>query len=375
MKRWLIMLGSVLLLVIVIGGIWGYNLYNKIQAFKKPQPPVVVSAIQANIDTWRPELTAVGSVTAHRGADLSAEVDGIVESIRFESGNNVKEGETLVQLRAADEAAKLESLKAAAEFAKITFDRDRAQLEAQAISQSQFDTDAANLKSANAQVAQQQALLDKKTVRAPFAGRVGIRAVDLGQYIKAGDKIVTLQTLDPIHVDFSLPQQALGQIAVNQPVIVRSDSAEKEFQGVITAIDPKVDATTRNVQVRATVKNPEGKLLPGMFVKTVVQVGVPQQYLTLPQTAVTFNPYGETVFVLSEDAAAGSNAKEKVLVAKQVLVTVGPRRGDQVAILKGVENGQQVVTSGQLKLRNGTPVRVDNSVVPSNDPNPKPVEG
>jgi membrane fusion protein (multidrug efflux system) len=376
MKRWLIMVGSVLLLVVVIGGIWGYNLYNKIQGFKKPQPPVAVTAMKADLEEWRPELTAVGSVSAYRGADLSAEVDGIVETIAFESGNNAKQNELLVQLRVADDIAKLESLQASAEFAKITFDRDRAQLEAQAISQSQFDTDAANLKSANAQVAQQQALVNKKTVRAPFAGRVGIRAVDLGQYVKAGDKIVTLQTLDPIHVDFSLPQQALGQIAVNQPVTVRADSADIEFRGTITAIDPKVDASTRNVQVQATLKNPQGKLLPGMFTKVVVDVGAPQQHLTLPQTAVTFNPYGETVFVVAEDSAAApnGNAKEKTLIAKQVLVTVGPTRGDQVAILKGVERGQQVVTSGQLKLRNGTPVAIDNSVVPRNDPNPKPVE-
>jgi len=372
MKRWLIMLGSVLGLVIVIGGIWGYNLYNKIQGFKKPQPPAVVTAAEADVTQWRPELTAVGSVNAYRGADLSAEVDGIVEAIRFESGKDVKQGDVLVQLRAADDIAKLESLKATAEFAKITFERDRAQLEAQAISQSQVDTDAANLKSANAQVAQQQALIDKKTVRAPFAGRVGIRAVDLGQYIKAGDKIVTLQTLDPIFVDFSLPQQALAQIAVSQPVTLHTDVADAEFSGSIAAIDPKVDVTTRNVQVRAMFKNPQGKLLPGMFVKAVVQVGVPQEYLTLPQTAVTFNPYGETVFVVSQEPAPDS--KEKVLIAKQVLVTIGPKRGDQVAILKGVERGQQVVTSGQLKLRNGMPVAINNSVQPSNDANPKPVE-
>jgi membrane fusion protein (multidrug efflux system) len=373
MKRWLIMLGSVLLLVLVIGGIWGFNLYKKIQAFKQPQPPAVVSAVEAQIQEWRPELTAVGSVSAYRGADLSAEVDGIVEAIHFESGNDVKQGRTLVHLRAADDIAKLESLQAAAELAKVTFGRDRAQFEAQAISQSQLDTDAANLKSANAQVAQQQALIDKKIVQAPFAGRIGIRAVDLGQYVKAGDKIVTLQTLDPIHVDFSLPQQALAQIAVTQPITVRAEPDETEFHGTITAIDPKVDASTRNVQVQATLKNPQNKLLPGMFVKVVVQVGVPAQYLTLPQTAVTFNPYGETVFVLTEDQTA-PHGKEKVLIAKQVLVTVGPKRGDQIAILKGVERGQQVATSGQLKLRNGVPVTIDNSVVPTNDANPKPVE-
>jgi membrane fusion protein (multidrug efflux system) len=376
MKRWLIMVGSVLLLVLVIGGLWGYNLNKKIQSFKKPQPPVAVTAMQAKMQEWRSELTAVGTVSAWRGADLSAEVEGIVEAINFESGNNVKQGESLVRLRAADDIAKLESLKASAEYAKITFDRDRAQLEAQAISQSQFDTDAANQRSANAQVLQQQALIDKKTVRAPFAGRVGIRAVDLGQYVKAGDKIVTLQTLDPIHVDFSLPQQSLAQIAVSQPVSVRTDSADAGFEGTITAIDPKVDATTRNIQVQATVKNPQGKLLPGMFARVVVQVGEPQQYLTLPQTAVTFNPYGQTVFVLDQDSSAAPVGKEKetALIAKQVLVTVGPTRGDQVAILKGLEHGQQVVTSGQLKLRNGVAVTVNNSVVPRNDPNPAPAE-
>jgi membrane fusion protein (multidrug efflux system) len=383
MKRWLIMLGSVLVLVVVIGGIWGYNLYNKIQGFKKPLPPTTVTAMKADYQDWRGALSAVGSVKALRGADLSAEVDGVIEAINFESGKDVKAGETLVRLRAQDDVARLNSLQASAEFAKITFDRNRAQFDAQAISQAQLDTDAANLKSANAQVAEQQALVDKKHLRAPFAGRTGIRAVNPGQYVKAGDKIVTLQTLDPIHVDFSQPQQALSQIVVGQTVTVQTDSYPgTKFVGTITAIDPQVDSDTRNVQVQATLNNPQGKLLPGMFANVTIEVGEPQRYLTLPQTAVTFNAYGETVFVVAPanqqqepgTQQASKDAASQPPVAKQVFITVGPTRGDQVAILTGIEAGDEVVTSGQLKLKNGMPVKIDNTVTPSNDPDPKPTE-
>ena len=404
MKRarpWLIMIAIVIAIVLVVGGTWGFNLYKMIQGFKaQGVPKQTVSSLKVGFDEWRPELTAVGSLRAERGADLSSEVAGIVDTIQFKSGDDVKPGQLLLQLRSADDVAHLESLKANAALAEINYNRDKAQFAAEAVSQSVLDTDAANLRSAKAQVAEQQALVDKKLVRAPFAGHLGIRAVDLGQYLAAGTKMVTLQQLDPIYVDFSLPQQNLSQIGIGQKVTALSDTfPDLKFEGVIAAIDPQVDTDTRNVQVRAELKNPEHKLLPGMYANVTIQVGQATRYLTLPQNAITFNPYGETVFIVTtagklqseqdakakaeaqsdkpaakDSAAATPKQDDAQLVSKQVFVTVGPIRGDQIAILKGVNEGDEVVTSGQLKLKTGTAIVINNTVQPANDPNPKPSE-
>ncbi|MGH8539496.1 MAG: efflux RND transporter periplasmic adaptor subunit [Stenotrophobium sp.] len=401
MKRWLVMILAVVALIAILGGIKGWQIYSMVQGYKAMGTPLqTISTIKAEMQEWKPQLSAVGSVRAVRGADLSAEVAGIVDAIQFKSGENVKAGQLLLQLRAGDDIAKLNSLKATENLAQVTYKRDQAQLEAQAISQAQLDNDEANLKSAQAQVVQQQALLDKKTVRAPFAGHLGIRAVDLGQYLNAGTKIVTLQQLDPVFVDVYLPQQSLAQVAAGAKVSVTTDTFPGQtFPGEIEAIDPVVDTDTRNAQIRAAIKNPDHKLLPGMYADLSIQVGEPQHYLTLPQTAITYNPYGETVFVVisesefkaeqeakakadgddgngnkTADSAPAKADDGKKLVAKQVFVTVGPNRGDQVAVLTGLKAGDEVVTSGQLKLKSGTAVRIDNSVQPSDDPNPKPVE-
>jgi membrane fusion protein (multidrug efflux system) len=269
--------------------------------------------------------------------------------------------------------------------------RDLKQLQADAISQAAFDNSAANCKTAKAQMAEQQALVDKKTIRAPFAGQLGIRAVDLGQFLAAGTKIVTLQTLDPIYADFSLPQQDVPQLAVGQSLSATIDAFPGEtFSGEVTALDPLVSADTRNVQVRATLRNPAHRLLPGMFARLEIKSGSAARYLTLPQTAVSYNSYGETIYVLvparefaAEQAKAGGGdaagaaaapLPDDQLVARQAFVTVGPTRGDQVAILKGIKEGDQIVTSGALKLHNGAAVTVDNKVLPSNDAAPKPVD-
>lgn len=389
MKRWLIMIGAVLVVVIAAGGLWGYNLSKKLAAFKAAgQPQQAVTTLRAQPQPWRERLQAVGSVHAVRGADLAAEVAGVVDAIHFESGTDTRTGAVLLELRAGEDRARLDTLKAAAELADSVHRRSRQQFDANIISQSQLDSDAAAQKSARAQVAEQQALLDKKVIRAPFAGHLGIRAVDEGQFVAVGAKLVTLQQLDPIHVDFSLPQQQLASIRDGQAVAVKTDIYPDEvFTGKITAIDPAVDVATRNVQVRATLKNPQRRLLPGMFARVDVEIGAPQSYLTLPETAIAYNPYGETVFVVTtaaqlarESAAKGGGGEPppevdgKALVAKQVFVTTGPRRGDQVAILKGLKPGDQVVTSGQLKLRNGAPLLINNEFQPSNDPAPKPRE-
>lgn len=406
MKRalpWLIMIAIVVAIVAVLGGTKALQIYHMIQGFKaQGVPKQTVSSMKVGFDDWRPQLTAVGSLRAERGADLSAEVSGIVDAIQFKSGDDVKAGQMLLQLRSADDVAHLESLKANAALAETNYNRDKAQFQAEAVSQSVLDTDAANLRSAKAQVAEQQALVDKKFVRAPFAGHLGIRAVDLGQYLAPGTKMVTLQQLDPIYVDFFLPQQNLNQIVVGQKVNALSDTfPDLKFEGTIAAIDPQVDTATRNVQVRAELKNPEHKLLPGMYANVVIEVGQSARYLTLPQNAITFNPYGETVFVVTtaEKLQAEQDAKAKAevqtahdkqadkdggagapkaegaqLVAKQVFVTVGPIRGDQIVILKGVKEGDEIVTSGQLKLKTGTAIEINNAVQPTNDPNPKPSE-
>ena len=402
-KAWLYMGLGVVLLILVVGGIWGYNLFSMIQGFKaQGVPKQTVSTMKAGYDEWHGELAAVGDVRAERGADLSLEVAGVVESIGFKSGDDVKAGQNLLALRSADDVAHLASLKANANLAEIVYKRDQGQLKAGAVSQATLDSDEANMRSAQAQVAEQQALVDKKQLRAPFAGHLGIRAVDLGQYLSPGTKVVTLQQLDPILVDFNVPQQALSQIAVGQAVKASTDTyPDLQFEGEIAAIDPHVDTDTRNVAVRASLKNPDRKLLPGMFAKVSISVGQPQRYLTLPQNAITFNPYGETVFIVTTagklkaeqdaksgnevltehdkqvtKAAAASQPQEdpNQLVAKQTFVTVGSTRGDQISILKGVNEGDEIVTSGQLKIKTGSPIVINNSVQPANDANPKPTE-
>jgi len=367
-KRMIIML---VLVALVIGGVFGYKIFEGMMIKKYmgaafASTAETISTTKAAVLEWQPHLDAVGTVHAVNGADLSAEIAGMVQSIDFESGSDATEGQILVHLRADDELAKLHALEATAKLAQITLERDQKQLKAQAVSQATVDSDIANLASATAQVAQQQAMIDKKIIKAPFAGRLGIRQINVGQYLNPGTALVSLQQLDPIYVDFTLPEQALAQIQVGQKTLATLDNdAADVFEGQISSINSKVDETTRNVQVRASFKNPNGKLLPGMFAKIALDVGAVEKYITLPQTAITFNPYGNTVYLVDATDAAKP-------VAKQTFVTTGATRGDQIAILKGVQEGDEVVTSGQVKLRNGSAVKVNNEIQPSNDANPKP---
>lgn len=375
-KRMIIMLlavGIVLGLIFVFEWfVFPFLIKPKILAqFANPQQ--TVSTTVAATQQWQPQLKAIGTLRAVRGADLSAQVGGIVSAIHFDSGADVQAGALLVELSDADDQAKLDALKAQAQLAQITYDRDQRQLQAQAVSKQQVDSDAATLKSDLAQVAQQQATLDYKTIRAPFAGRVGIRQVDIGQYLAPGTAVATLQALDPIFVDFTLPQQALAQIAVGQKVIVQVDTYPgQDFPGTIAAINSKVDTATRNVQVRASIGNPDRRLLPGMFATVLIDIGTPQSYITLPQTAVAYNPYGSTVYLV-DDKGKAANGQDQ-LVARQIFVTTGDTRGDQIAVLKGVKAGDTVVTAGQIKLRNGSPLHVDNAVQPTDAANPHPIE-
>jgi membrane fusion protein, multidrug efflux system len=370
-KRMLIMLVAVGAL---FGGIFGFKAFvgGKIKEAiaSKGVPPETVSTATAQFTEWRDGFQAVGTLRAVRGADIAPEVPGVITAIHFQSGQEVAEGSPLVQLNNEADVARLQSLSAAVELAQANYDRDQKQLAIQAVSQAVVDADAANLKSAQAQVAEQRALVNKKLVRAPFAGRLGIRAVDIGQYVNPGTKLVTLQALDPIYVDFFAPQKSLDKVVLKQKVTLSTDAFPgQQFTGEIGSIDPKVDPATRNVQVRAAVRNAKKNLLPGMFATVAITSGGPQRFLTLPQTAVSYNPYGDTVFVVEEQQ--GQNGKP-TLLAQQKFVTTGETHGDQVAILSGIKEGDTVVTAGQIKLRSGRPVIVNNSIQPSNDAAPKP---
>ena len=369
-KRMVIMLATV---AVVFGGVFGFQMF-KAAMIKKfmsqmAQPPQTVTAGKASFSAWQPKIAAVGTLRAVKGADLSLEVAGVVGQIAFSSGDDVEAGVLLLKLRSDDDLAKLQSLQATAELNEITFERDQKQLKLQAVSQATIDTDAANLKNAKAQVAQQQAILDKKTLRAPFAGHLGIRAVDLGQYLGAGTVIVTLQALDPIFMDFFVPQQAVDQVKIGEQIAVKVDAyKDQTFAGEISAINPKVDASSRNVQVRATLKNADHRLLPGMYATVEIPTGAPENLITLPQTAISFSPYGDTVYIV-DDKGAGADGKPQ-LVARQSFITTGATRGDQVAVLKGIGEGDLIVTSGQLKLHNGSSVLIDNTVAPTADAAP-----
>jgi membrane fusion protein (multidrug efflux system) len=372
-KRMVIML---LIVGVLFGGIFGFRAFQarmnkKYMTFQ--QPPVVVTAIKAESVPWQPQLKAVGSLRAVRGVDVTSEIAGLVRSVMFKSGEDVGEDRLLLELNADADKAQLQSLEAAAELAQTAYDRDKKQFAVQAVSQAMLDSEAADLKSKRAQVAQQQALVDKKTIRSPFAGRLGISMVNPGQYVNPGDKIVTLQSLGSMYADFYLPQQELSRIALGQAVVVTTDTYPgRAFSGKITTINPKVDPDTRNFQVEALIANPKHELLPGMYTTIDVRAGAVQRYLTVPQTAVTYNPYGDTVYITQEGAKGPDN--KPLLTVKQTFVSLGPTRGDQVAILTGVKEGDTVVTSGQLKLKNGSAVIINNQVQPSNEEAPKPVD-
>jgi membrane fusion protein (multidrug efflux system) len=359
---------------IVLGGILAWQLFVKPAMMRKfipvgVIPPQTVSTAKAAVSEWQGELQAVATLRAVRGADIASEVAGVITAIHFQSGQQVEEGAPLVQLNAEADVARLQSLLASVELAEANYQRSLKQLEIQAVSRAVVDLDAANLKTAKAQVAEQRALVNKKTVRAPFAGRLGIRAVDLGQYVNAGTRLVSLQSLDPVYADFYAPQKALGRIALKQKVTLMSDAFPgQKFSGEVSSIDSKVDPATRNVQVRATIRNPKHSLLPGMFGPVSIASGGPQAFLTLPQTAVSYNPYGDTVFVVEEGKGADGKA---MLVAQQKFVTIGGTRGDQVAVLSGIKEGDTVVTAGQIKLRSGVPVIVNNSIQPTNERAPQ----
>lgn len=371
-KRMVIMLVIVLL---IFGGLFGYKAFKRAMSKKNMPagpPPATVTATRAEYQTWQPEMKAVGSLRASRGVDLSTEIAGLVRAVHFKSGDDVKKDQLLLELNADADIAQLHALEAAAELAETAYERDKKQFEIQAVSKAALDADAADVKSRRAQVAQQRAIIEKKRIQAPFDGRIGISAVNRGQYLNPGDKIVTLQSLDSILVDFTLPQQELSRITIGRKAAITTDTYPgRTFTGRLTAVNPRVDPETRNVQVEARISNPRFELLPGMFAAITVKAGRAERLLTLPQTAVTYNPYGNTVFIVQQSMGPGN---KPLLIVRQSFVTTGPTRGDQVAILKGIKEGDMVVTSGQLKLKNGSVVVINNEVQPKSEAAPKPQE-
>jgi len=380
-RRMTIMLIAVGLL---IGVIVGWNAMSAAQLKKYLVaggiPPETVSTMTARAQDWQDTVGGVGSLRAVRGVDLSTEIAGLVRRVNFVSGADAVPGAVLLELNSDAERAQVQTLRVAVELAEITLKRDREQFTVQAVSQATIDNDEADLRSKQAQLTQAQATLEKKTILAPFAGRLGITTIAPGQYLNAGDKIVSLQAIDPIYLDFFLPQQEISRITRGQPTILTTDAwPGREFKGKISALNSTVDPATRNIQVEATIANPDRALLPGMYAKVSVHVGGVQRYITLPQAAVTYNPYGASVFLAQpaadkEGEPAKADPNKPKLVAAQTFVTLGPTRGDQVAVVKGIHEGDTVVSSGQMKLRPGTPLIVNNTVEPRNDPNPKPQE-
>lgn len=366
------MIKRMILMLVLVGALagglyWFQNFKTKMIAKALSDyaaAPQTVSAVEAGYQEWQPQLRAIGTLRASQGVDVSPSVPGVIEEISFDSGQDVAAGTLLVRLALNDATSRLKQLEAAAELANTNYQRNLRQLREKIVSQASVDSDASSVKSAQADVEAQQALIAQKSVLAPFAGRLGIRQVDKGQYLNPGVAIVSLQAIDPMYVDFLLPQQALGQIAVNQAVKVTVDAfSDQAFNGVIAAINARVDTATRNVQVRASLSNPGRRLLPGMYATVQITTGAPKRLLTLPVTSITYNAYGNTVFVVED---GGKDDKGKPIQrVKQTFVKTGETRGDQVAVLDGIKEKQMIVTAGQLKLTNDTVVVIDNTVQPS----------
>lgn len=370
-KRMLLMLAAVIVFVAAIGLVKFFQIRAAIAqgASWQPPPEAVTTLVAAEVE-WPASLNAIGSIEAVHGVTVSADLPGIVEQITFQSGHRVSAGEVLVRLDARQERAQLAAAEAQRELAHLNLERAKKLLETGAIAQAEFDQLAATDKQAEAGVGAIRATIDRKTIRAPFAGALGIRRVDLGQYLDGGDPIVPLQTMDPVYVNFSIPQQDVSSLAVGGEVRVSSDSiAALSATGRITAINSVIDEATRNIQVQATLANPGGALRPGMFVDVEIVLDRDRQAIALPASAISYAPYGNSVFIVTN--MKGPNGKSYRGVRQQ-FVKLGGGHGDQIAVVSGVKPGEEIVTSGVFKLRNGASVLVNNTTRPANSPTPKP---
>jgi membrane fusion protein, multidrug efflux system len=373
-KKIIITIVGLLVVVGILGGIKGLQIERMIAQGKQfSPPPEPVTTAVARKETWESLLTAVGSLEAVQGVIVTAELSGKVERIGFEPGTKVKTGELLVQQDISAENAQLRAAEANLTLANIDLERKRKLLAQRTISRSEYDNAEAQFKQAAAQADTIRAAVKKKTIRAPFDGRLGIRLVNMGQVLKEGDPIVSLQSIDPIFVNFSLPQQQLAQVTSGLTVQVTTDALPGQVvDGKITAINPQVDTATRNIQMQATVANPEERLRPGMFVNVAVVLPARKEVLAIPATAVLYAPYSDSVFVVEEKKEEKKGQPGQVV--RQKFVRLGEKKGDYVAVVSGLEEGDTVVSTGVFKLRNGQSVVVDNAVTPEFKLNPEPEE-
>lgn len=364
LRRMLIMLGVVLAVVLALAAYKGFSIYQQIQMFSAPQPAISVSAAVAQEQPWQSRLPAIGTLKAYQGVDLTAEVQGTVKEVLFQSGEKVTLGQPLLQLDSEVERAILATAEAVRALARVEYQRGQDLIKRQAISKSEFDRLNAELLKAEASVTQLKAELDKKRILAPFAGTIGIRQVDTGDYLSPGTSFATLQDLSRLYVDFFLPEQDYPQLAISQSVRLSLAAYPGEvFSGEISALNPKVEETTRNVQVRAMLPNPDNKLLPGMFANLEVLLPGEKPQVLVPETAITYTLYGNSVYVIGEQkddqgAVVKDDKGQPRLVVERRFVETGERRDGQVLVLKGLKAGEQVVTAGQLKLDNGAHVAI-----------------
>jgi len=364
LRRMLIMLGVVTVVVLALAAYKGFSIYREIQMFSAPQPAISVSAASAETLNWQSRLPAIGTLKAFQGVDLTAEVSGTVSQVLFQSGEQVALGQPLLQLDSEVERAILATAEAVRALARVEYERGQNLIKRQAISKSEFDRLNAELLKAEASVTQLKAELNKKRILAPFSGTIGIRQVDVGDYLSPGSAFATLQDLSKLYVDFFLPEQAYPQLAIGQRVRLSVAAYPGEvFEGEIGAINPKVEDSTRNVQVRAMLANPDSKLLPGMFANLDVLLPGDKPQVVVPETAITYTLYGNSVYVIGEKKddqgqVVKDDQGQTQLVVERRFVETGERRDGQVLIRKGLQAGEQVVTAGQLKLDNGAHVKV-----------------
>jgi membrane fusion protein (multidrug efflux system) len=372
-KRMILML---VVMVAIISGL-GVVKFKQIQtaiaqgaAFQPP--PEAVTTVVAKEDRWPSTLNAVGSAAAVQGVTVSADLPGTVDRVAIDSGRAVQAGEVLLELDTRQERAQLAAAEADRDLAKVNFDRMEGLLNESVISKAEYDKAASERKQTEAKVGEIEAMIARKTIKAPFTGILGIRQVNRGQYLKAGDPVVGLQSLNPIYVNFDVPQQDAERVRVGRAVqVTAKDIGTTPFAGQVTALDSVVDQGTRNVKIQATLANPEGKLRPGMFVDVEVVTGAVQTVIALPASAISYAPFGDSVFIITDMKTPDGKAYKGV---RQQFVKVGPTRGDQVAVLSGVKPNDEIATSGLFKLRSGVAVLVNNSVQPGNNPTAKPVD-
>ena len=370
-KRMIVMLVVTLSIVAGLGFVKFKQIQTAIaQGAAFVPPPEAVTTIVAEREEWPATLNAIGTVAAVQGVTVSADLPGTVERILFESGQSVRAGDALAVLDTRQEKAQLETIEAQRELARLTFERMQGLLNERVISRAEFDRATADYRQSDAQIGEIRTAIDRKTIRAPFSGVIGIRQVNLGQYLGGGDALATLQSLNPIYVNFRVPQQAAGGMTVGRTVrVLVGEGPAVERVARITALDVLVDEATRNIQVQATLPNADGTLRPGMFVQTEVVLKASQAVVALPASAISYAPYGDSVFIVTDMKDEKGHAYRGV---RQQFVKLGPARGDQIAVISGVNPGDEVATSGLFKLRNGVAVHINNTAQPANSPAPTP---